>query len=74
MPDPTAAARMRRYRERQTGRLPPAVRPACQACGRVHTGAHELLCSRCWASLTPEGRADRVARVLRAQKRKRDNL
>jgi hypothetical protein len=74
MPDPTAAERSRRYRERKAGRLPPAQRPACQACGILHTGAHGLLCSRCWTRLTPEGRADRADRVRRAQKRKRDGL
>ena len=77
MPDPTGAERQRRYRERQAGRLPPTERPPCQACGRLHTGAHGPLCSRCWASLTPDGRADRAARVARAEakaKRKRDEL
>ena len=73
MPDPTAAARSRRYRERQAGRLPPAVRLPCQACGIIHTGARGLLCSRCWQSLTVEGRADRAARVAMA-KRKRDGM
>jgi hypothetical protein len=74
MRDPTAAERSRRYRERQAGRLPQVQRPACQACGILHTGARGLLCSRCWARLTPEGRADRAARSRRAQKRKRDGL
>ena len=71
VPDPTTAERSRRYRERQAGRLPPAQRPTCQACGIIHTGARGLLCSRCWQSLTVEGRADRAARVAKA-KRKRD--
>jgi hypothetical protein len=74
MPDPTGAARSRRYRERKAGRLPPAQRLACQSCGILHTGARGLLCCRCWRRLTPEGRAERAARVRRAQKRKRDNL
>jgi hypothetical protein len=72
--DPTASERARRYRERQAGRLPPAQRPACQACGILHTGARGLLCCRCWTRLTPEGRADRADRVRQAQKRKRDGL
>jgi len=73
MPDPTAAERARRYRERLAGRLPPAERPSCQSCGRLHTGAHGVLCSRCWQSGTPEGRADLAARVRKSQRRKRDN-
>jgi hypothetical protein len=74
MPDPTAALRSRRYRERQAGRLPPVMRPTCQACPRTHTGAHGLLCCRCWTSLTVEGRADRAARVKKSKRRKRDGL
>jgi hypothetical protein len=74
MPDPTNADRQRRYRERQAGRLPAAPRPVCPACGITHTGARGPLCSRCWTRLTPEGRADRVERVRRAQRRKRDGL
>jgi hypothetical protein len=74
MPDPTAADRARRYRERKAGRLPPAERPTCQCCGITHTGARGLLCSRCWQSTTVEGRADRAARVKKAAKRKRDNM
>ena len=66
MPDPTGAERARRYRERQAGRLAPVERPTCQACGKLHTGARGLLCNRCWQSLTPEGRADRTARVRKA--------
>jgi hypothetical protein len=72
--DPTSAARSRRYRERQAGRLPPAPRVPCQACEILHTGARGLLCCRCWTRLTPEGRADRADRVRRAQKRKRNGL
>lgn len=75
MPDPTGADRARRYRERQAGRLPPAQRPACQACGIIHTGARGLMCARCWQSLTAEGRADRAARVAKARARaKRDGV
>jgi hypothetical protein len=74
MPDPTGAARSRRYRERKAKRLPPAVRVPCEACGIIHTGAHGLLCCRCWRRLTPEGRAERAAGVRQAQKRTRDKL
>jgi hypothetical protein len=74
MSDPTAALRSRRYRERQAGRLPPAQRLTCQWCPRIHTGAHGLLCCRCWTSLTVEGRADRAARVKKSRQRKRDGL
>jgi hypothetical protein len=45
------------------------VRVSCQACGKLHTGARGQLCSRCWQSLTPEGRADRAARVAKARAR-----
>jgi len=51
MPDPTGAERQRRYRERKAGRLPPAPKPTCAACGITHTGARGLLCSRCWERL-----------------------
>ena len=71
MPDPTNADRQRRYRERRAGRLAPAQLLACAACGRNHTGRHGLLCSRCWTALTPEGRADRAARVARSRARRR---
>ena len=75
MPNPTGAERARRYRERKAGRLPAVERPTCQACGRTHTGARGSLCSRCWQSLTPEGQADRAARVAKVRgKRKRDGL
>jgi hypothetical protein len=69
MPDPTNAERQRRWRDRQAGRLAAAVRVSCQACGKLHTGARGLLCSRCWQSLTPEGRADRADRVAKARAR-----
>lgn len=71
MPDRTNAERQRRYRERQAGRLAPAQPLTCAACGRNHTGAHGLLCSRCWTALTPEGRADRAARVAKTRARRR---
>jgi hypothetical protein len=65
--DPTNAARQRRWRERQAERLPPAVRVPCEACGIIHTGAHGLLCSRCWERLTVEGRAAKALRVRRSR-------
>ena len=71
MPDPTAAERQRRYRERRAKRLPPAERPTCAACSKRHTGTHGILCCRCWERLTPDGKAWRAARVARAAARKR---
>jgi hypothetical protein len=58
MPDPTAAERMRRYRARQAGRLPPAELFTCSNCSRPHTGAHDPFCAKCWLCITEEGRAD----------------
>ena len=69
--DPTAAARQRRWRERQAERLPPAVRLPCEACPTLHTGRHGALCQRCWLKLTPEGRADVAERVRRSRARRR---
>ena len=60
----------RRWRERQAGRMSPPTPPVC-ACGRNHRGVHGVLCSRCWQKLTPEGRADRAARVARSRQRQR---
>jgi hypothetical protein len=78
MPDPTAADRQRRWRERQAERLPPVVRIPCQACPTLRTGVHGDLCQRCWLKLTPEGRADVAERVRRSrarrQRRADDNL
>ena len=71
MPDPTSAARSRRYRERQAGRLAPALKPTCISCGILHTGARGDHCSCCWEKETPEGRrfkADRVARAYQKQR------
>lgn len=69
MPDPTNATRQRRWRARQAGLLPPMA--ACRACGVICDGTHGLVCSRCWERLTPEGRADRAARVRRVRERKK---
>jgi hypothetical protein len=71
IPDPTAADRSRRYRERQAERLPPVVRVPCQACPTLHTGVHGDLCQRCWLRLTPEGRANVAERVRRSRARRR---
>ena len=63
----------RRYRARRAGTVPPFEWPVCAACGGNRTGKHDPLCSRCWAALTPEGRADRADRVERARARKSGN-
>jgi len=74
MPDPTNAARQRRYRERQAGRLPLPAKPICPSCGIVHTGARGPLCSRCWERLDPAGRQFKRDRVAKARARKRDGM
>ena len=74
MPDPTAAERQRRWRERQAGRLPPVKRLTCPACGITHTGARGVPCSRCWERLTVEGRAYKADRVARSRARKRNAM
>ena len=68
------AERARRYRARRRGDLPPVMKLACTACGRIHTGVHGELCSRCWTAFTPEGRADRAARVARSRARRRASV
>ena len=74
MPDPTNASRQRRYRERQAGRLPPASKPTCPACGITHTGARGPLCSRCWERLDSAGRQFKADRVAKSRARKRDGM
>lgn len=69
VPDPLSKWAL--YRARKAGLAPPAPRLACTGCGKLHKGAHDDLCSRCWASLTPEGRADRAARVARARAKRK---
>ena len=69
--DPTNAARQRRWRDRQAGRLPPAPRPSCSSCGIQHTGAHGPLCCRCWERITPEGKAAKRERVRLAKARRK---
>ena len=71
--DPTNAERQRRWRERQAERLPPAVRVPCEACGIMHTGAHGVLCSRCWERLTVKGRADVAERVRQSRARRNES-
>ena len=73
MPDPTAAARAKRYRDRKARRLPPVKRPTCPACGIRHTGARGVLCSRCWERLDPAGRAFKAERVRRARAKQAKN-
>jgi predicted amidophosphoribosyltransferase len=73
--DPTAADRMRRWRQRQQAGTPwqPLV---CAACPRNSSGKHGPLCCRCWERLTPEGRKVRAKRLResRARRRQGDNL
>lgn len=68
-----SAENARRYRQRQSGLLPPVTRLECTACGRQHTGVRGVLCSRCWTALTPDGRADRAARVARSRARRKQS-
>jgi len=56
---------MQRWRDRQKGLEP--QRPTCQGCGKLHNGAKAPFCRICWQSQTPEGRADRAARVAKAK-------
>jgi hypothetical protein len=77
MPNPTPAAqRQRLYRQRKASLAPGGRRIPCESCGRRHTGTKDLLCSRCWERLTPEGRMAVAERVFlhRQAKAKRDNL
>ena len=71
MPDPTNAQRQRDWYARQKAGTPWQP-PTCQACGCNIRGAHGALCSRCWARLTPEGRAANAERVRLARARKRN--
>lgn len=70
MTDPTAAERQRRYRARQAGLLPPFKLRPCSTCPRQHTGAHDDHCWECWRQYTPQGQADRAARVARSMLRR----
>ena len=70
--DPTNADRQRRHRARQAGLLPPVELLPCTTCSRLHTGAHGEPCWECWRLHTPEGRADRAARVARSKLRRRE--
>ena len=77
MPDPTNAERQRRFRKRKTGQLPPAQRVPCGNCPRLHSGAHGLLCCRCWERLTPDGRLAKAEQVRRSRRKaaaNRNNL
>lgn len=71
--DPTAAARQQRWRDRQKGKLPPAPKLTCVACGIVHTGARGVHCSRCWEKCTPEGRRFKSDRVQKVARRKAES-
>jgi hypothetical protein len=68
--DPTAAARQRRWRERQQAGTPWQP-PVCAACGSNTSGTYSNLCRRCWERLTPEGRAAKAERVRQSRARRR---
>jgi hypothetical protein len=74
-PDPTAARRMRELyaRKRDGIEWQPLT---CSNCGGPHLNRHDGICSRCWESITQEGRDAKAQRVRksRAKKRKRDSL
>jgi hypothetical protein len=67
--DPTNAERSRRFRARRAGKIPPAERLICSACGAGRSGRYGEICRRCWERVTPEGRAAKAARVARARGR-----
>jgi hypothetical protein len=69
MPDRTNTERQRRWRLRQAGELPPAVKVVCP-CGKIHPGTHGLLCSRCWLK-TDDGRAWQRQRMAAYRARQR---
>ena len=71
MPDPTAAERSRRYRERKAGRLAPVQPLICAACSNGRSGRYGPLCLSCWERLTLEGRAAKADRVRRSRARQR---
>lgn len=60
--DPTNNARQQRWRDRARGKLDPAPKVECVACGKTHTGARGAHCSKCWELHTVEGKAFRAAR------------
>lgn len=66
----TNKERQQRWRDRQKGILAPAQKLSCAACGKTHTGAKGVHCSRCWEKETPEGRAYKNERVKRARAKK----
>ena len=70
--DPTNAERQRRHRARQAGLLPPVELRPCATCPRLHTGTHGEHCWECWRIHTPQGRADRAARVAQSKLRRRE--
>jgi len=63
MYDPTNAERQRRWRARQSGKLPVEKPPVCKQCGRLLNRKkssrinldNSSLCFKCWI-LTPDGR------------------
>lgn len=75
MPDPTAAARQQRRRNRLAGLEPPAPEPLwCGRCDALCTNQHEPLCQRCWREVHPEGKAAAAKTAAAFRQRKRDNL
>ena len=70
--DPTNKARQQRWRDRQSGKLPPAPKAECVACGKTHTGARGEHCSVCWEKHTVEGRAFKAARVAKVAAKKKE--
>jgi hypothetical protein len=73
MPDPTNAERSRRFRARRAGKIPPAERLICSACGAGRSERYGEICRRCWERLTPEGRAAKAERVAKARGKHADN-
>lgn len=69
--DPTNAERQQRWRDRLKGAIPPAPKLACVACGKSHTGARGVHCSRCWEKHTPEGREFKRQRVYATRARQK---
>ena len=67
-PDPTSAARVRVFRQRQAGTI---AYPRCDLCSRLHRGKYTPLCQPCWERNTPEGKAAVAMRQERYRNRKR---
>ena len=69
MPDPTGAARTRRYRLRLAGLPDPDAPPLCSECPRqVRSTRTAPLCSKCWKR-SPAGREANRQRMAAARAR-----